>query len=350
MKVHSSVADALKGTFATIVAVTILVPVVASAKEGERSGREVFDTVCAACHATGQNGAPRIGDSKAWQTRAERGLTGLTKNALAGIRKMPPHGGNPGLTDMEIERAITYMVNASGGAWTEPITKASLPPERSGEQVVGRYCYACHETGVGGAPQIGARDAWIPRAQQGLDALTRSAINGHGGMPPRGGVANLTDVELRSAIGYMLNPRTMVASKAPARAQEVADPNHHVIGATDVYLGIVSAAALRAQHHGVDAESKMHGAIPKGRDEYHVTIALFDRTTKSPIVDARVEAHVIGRADQVKLLEPMVLNDTVTYGNYFRLPANDACTIALTIRVPGSPGPMQTQFQVVEAQ
>jgi cytochrome c5 len=247
---------------------------------------------------------------------------------------------------MEIERAITYMVNASGEHWAEPIAKTALPPERSGEQVVGLYCHACHEAGVGGAPRIGDRDAWIPRARQGLDALTRSAINGHGGMPPRGGVANLTDIELRSAIGYMLNPRTMIAKDAPASAPEVEDPNHRVIGATDVYLGIVSATALRAQHHDGDAESKMHGAIPKGRDYYHMTIALFDRKTKSPIVDARVEAHVIGRVDQVKLLEPMVLNDTVSYGNYFRLPANDACTIALTIRMPGAPGAIKTQFQV----
>lgn len=317
----------------------------ANAQDGDRSGREVVQSVCAACHATGLNGAPRIGDSKAWQKRAERGLTGLTKNALAGIRNMPPHGGNPGLTDIEIERAITYMVNASGGHWAEPIAKAALPPERTGVQTVDAYCRACHESGVGGAPRIGDRAAWIPRASQGLDPLTRSAINGHGGMPPRGGVANLTDRELRSAIGYMLNPANE-PSTVHANAEERDDPNHRVVGSTDIYFGVTSAESIRAQHHGGDAESMMHGGMRRGRDYYHMTIALFDRTTRTPIADAQVEARIVGRSEQATVLEPMVVNDTVSYGNYFRLAGSRPYTIALTIRVPGAPAPIATQFQV----
>ena len=70
--------------------------------------------------------------------RASQGLTGLTQNALKGIRQMPPHGGNPNLTDLEIERAITYMVNQSGGHWIEPIDRASPPVARGAEQVVQR--------------------------------------------------------------------------------------------------------------------------------------------------------------------------------------------------------------------
>ena len=65
--------------------------------------------------ALASRGAPKIGDKKAWTKRASQGLTSLTKSALQGIRQMPPHGGNPNLTDTEIERAITYMVNQSGG-------------------------------------------------------------------------------------------------------------------------------------------------------------------------------------------------------------------------------------------
>jgi cytochrome c5 len=55
---------------------------------------------------------------------------------------------------------------------------------------------------------IGDRAAWLPRMRQGVDSLVRSAINGHGGMPPRGGKADLTDAELRSAIVYMFNKGT----------------------------------------------------------------------------------------------------------------------------------------------
>jgi cytochrome c5 len=179
----------------------------------ERSGKEIVDDVCSACHASGAEGAPKIGDKKAWSKRASRGLASLTKNALQGIRKMPAHGSNPNLTDVEIQRAITYMVNRSGGHWTEPISTTGPVPERSGQQIVKEQCSKCHQTGKGGAPKIGDRSAWIPRLKPGLDVVVRSAINGHGGMPARGGMANLTDAELRSAIIYMFNYGTAPAQK-----------------------------------------------------------------------------------------------------------------------------------------
>ncbi len=181
----------------------------ADAQRVDRTGKEVVDTLCIACHGTGANGAPRIGDEKAWAARASQGLTGLTKNALTGIRKMPPHGGNPNLSDTEIERAITYMVNQSGGNWTEPISRTSKTADRTGAEIVRTQCSKCHQTGVGGAPKIGDRAAWIPRVKQGLDGVIRSAITGHGAMPPRGGMANLTDSEIRSAVIYMFNYGTV---------------------------------------------------------------------------------------------------------------------------------------------
>ena len=117
---------------------------------------------------------------------------------------MPPHGGRWELSDVEIKRAVTYMVNQSGGKWIEPVSKSSPAAERTGEQVVQMQCRKCHEAGAGGAPKIGDRDAWIPRLKTGLDNTVRSATKGHGGMPARGGLADLTDSELRNAIIYML--------------------------------------------------------------------------------------------------------------------------------------------------
>ena len=172
------------------------------------AARKSSTASCVACHGSGANGAPKIGDNKAWAKRAAQGLTGLTASALKGIRQMPPHGGNPNLTDTEIERAITYMVNQSGGHWTEPISRTTKAPERSGEQIVQARCVKCHETGEGGAPKIGDQAAWMPRVKQGLDVVVRSAIKGHGGMPARGGQADLTDPEMRSAVVYMFNKST----------------------------------------------------------------------------------------------------------------------------------------------
>ena len=117
------------------------------------------------------------------------------------------------LTAIEVERAITYMVNESGGKWTEPVSRTKATPPRSGREIVESQCVKCHGTGVGGAPKTGDREAWLPRAKPGFDTLVTSAIHGHGAMPPRGGMADLTDAEIRAAIVYMLN----VGTGAPTR-------------------------------------------------------------------------------------------------------------------------------------
>lgn len=317
----------------------------ASAQAGERSGKDVVQAVCIACHGTGANGAPKIGDQKAWAAREERGLTGLSTNALNGIRKMPPHGGNPALSNAEIERAITYMVNESGGHWAEPVSRSARVAERSGEQVVQGQCVKCHAQGLGGAPKIGDRAAWLPRAKDGFDVLVRSAINGHGGMPPRGGEANLTDAEVRAAIMYMFNP-TAATAKPVTTSAAPSNPNHQTVAGMDVYMGVTAAESLREMHPTPDQESRMHGGIPRGTGYYHVNISLYDATTKATIKDATVEVRindpVLG--EQVKKLEPMAVNDAVSYGNYFRMPGKYPYTITVTIHKPGVSRAIQTKF------
>lgn len=206
----------------------------ASAPKVDRTGKEIVAAVCGACHTSGALNAPKIGDQAAWAKLIAAGLPSITQNAIKGIRQMPARGGNPELSDIEIERAIVYMADQSGGKWIEPISKTAKTAERSGEQVVQAACASCHETGVGGAPKIGDRAAWIPRATRGYDIVVRSAIKGHGGMPARGGMADLTDAELRNAVTYMFNvgaaeakvpqaaapaaPATNAAAAAPVKA------------------------------------------------------------------------------------------------------------------------------------
>jgi cytochrome c5 len=183
-----------------------------TASGAERTGKQVVDAACIACHGKGVNGAPRIGDRQAWSALEARGLTALEKSALKGIRDMPAHGGNPSFSDVEIARAVTFMVNQSGGHWQEPVSRTALEPERTGAQIVKARCAECHATGKGGAPKVGVQADWIPRLRPGLDVVVRSAIKGHGAMPPRGGMADLTDTEVKNAIIYMMN-----ASSAHAR-------------------------------------------------------------------------------------------------------------------------------------
>ena len=113
------------------------------------------------------------------------------------------HAASAFASQVWVARGEKVMDGKSGGKWAEPVDKKALPAPRTGEQIVKAQCIKCHEAGKGGAPKIGDRDAWIPRLKEGLDNTVRSAINGHGGMPARGGMANLTDAEMRSAVIYL---------------------------------------------------------------------------------------------------------------------------------------------------
>jgi cytochrome c5 len=321
-------------------------PAESATQNVERSGKEIVAASCVACHGSGANGAPRIGDQKAWEKRAAQGLTGLTTNALKGIRQMPSHGGNTTLSDTEIERAITYMVNQSGGRWTEPISRTTRTADRTGEEVVQARCIKCHETGDGGAPKIGDRAAWIPRVKQGLDVVIRSAIKGHGGMPARGGQADLTDAEMRSAVVYMFNKGTAPPSGAAAAPAARSDSTHKVIAGTAIDLGVVSAESIRAQHPKPDAESAMHGGIPTAKGFYHVNISLRDVATNAEIKDAEIEvsvAHPV-TGSEAKKLEPMAIRNTLTYGNYFRMPGKEPYTITVQVRRPAVAQAIEAKF------
>ena len=94
-----------------------------NAPKVEKSGKEIVDAVCSACHATGALNAPKIGDKTAWAPHLGEGLGHLTQNAIKGVRQMPPRGGNPDLSDLEIERAVAFMANQSGANFKEPAAK-----------------------------------------------------------------------------------------------------------------------------------------------------------------------------------------------------------------------------------
>jgi cytochrome c5 len=91
-----------------------------NAPKVEKSGEEVYKQVCAACHATGALNAPKVGDKAAWAKLIKEGLEVLTADAIKGIRQMPPRGGNPELSDLEMRRTIVFMANESGANWKAP--------------------------------------------------------------------------------------------------------------------------------------------------------------------------------------------------------------------------------------
>ena len=187
-----------------------------------QGGEAVYKAACAACHAAGAAGAPKTGDAGAWSARLKQGFDTLVKHAVEGIRGMPAKGGNPDLDPIEVARAVAFMGNQSGGKFTEPAAPAAAAVAvagagsagPSGEQIVRQVCSSCHESGKGGAPRIGDRAAWAKRVANGVNAVTDSAIHGHAGMPARGGMASLTDPEMRAAVLYMFNAGGGAASPA----------------------------------------------------------------------------------------------------------------------------------------
>lgn len=83
---------------------------------GTRSAQDVYDNVCAGCHATGQLGAPVIGDKEAWAPRVKQGQAALTASAVLGKNKMPRRGGEI-LSEDEVAGAVVFLANAAGANW-----------------------------------------------------------------------------------------------------------------------------------------------------------------------------------------------------------------------------------------
>ena len=102
-----------------------------------RSGKEVYDTVCTTCHATGVAGAPKIDDKAAWEPRIATGFDALMATAINGKGAMPARGGNPSVTDAELKATIIYMAKEAGfdlGVAEDPV--ATEAPAKAEEKSV----------------------------------------------------------------------------------------------------------------------------------------------------------------------------------------------------------------------
>ncbi len=79
-----------------------------------RSGEDIYNASCMACHATGAAGAPKFGDSNDWGSRvANHGLEGVYEHAIVGFNGMPPKGLCMDCTDEELTETVDYMLENS---------------------------------------------------------------------------------------------------------------------------------------------------------------------------------------------------------------------------------------------
>ncbi len=83
----------------------------ASAAAAPRTGKEIYEKACTACHAAGVLGAPKTKDAADWQPRLDdKGFDTVWQNALNGINAMPPMGTCGDCSDDDIKIAIEYMI------------------------------------------------------------------------------------------------------------------------------------------------------------------------------------------------------------------------------------------------
>lgn len=205
----------------------------AGAPKGTLTGEQVFGQVCKTCHEAGIAGAHKLGDKAAWAKVIAQGEKLTFEHAQNGIRAMPARGGNPDLTDAEVQRAVVYMVNQAGASWnapavaaaataaapaaspapSAPATVAAAPvamaaaapaAKPDGKKTYDSVCMVCHAAGVAGAPKFGDKAQWAPRIATGVDALYASAIKGKNAMPAKGGNAALPDADVKAAVDYMV--------------------------------------------------------------------------------------------------------------------------------------------------
>lgn len=96
----------------------------ASAAAVLKTGEQVFQAQCSACHTSGAAGAPKVGDAAAWGPRLKTGYELLLTSALKGKNAMGAQGGGE-FSDVEIGRAVVYMANQSGAKFDEPKAPAA---------------------------------------------------------------------------------------------------------------------------------------------------------------------------------------------------------------------------------
>ncbi|NOL52307.1 c-type cytochrome [Pelistega suis] len=136
-------------------------------KKEPLSGEQVYKNICMSCHDAGLAGAPKKGDNGAWAPRIAQGEATVLKHAIEGLNGMPARGGNPNLSDLEVHRAVVFMVNASGGKFAEPAAEGEAKKDAAPAEAAPAQTAAPAETPAAApvaaetpvAPAAGAVDA-----------------------------------------------------------------------------------------------------------------------------------------------------------------------------------------------
>jgi cytochrome c5 len=152
----------------------------ATSARASMSGEQVFQAVCKTCHEAGIAGAPKAGDKSAWSAQIKKGYETLVQHALNGFQEpgkvMPPRGGNPDLSDAEVERAVVYMANRSGANFKEPAATTTTAAPATAAPVAQAPAAPSAATAVAAAAPSSTAAAPAAKAGAPLDLQSGQAL------------------------------------------------------------------------------------------------------------------------------------------------------------------------------
>lgn len=94
---------------------------------------------------------------------------------------------------------------------SQDTTKADQNKDDSGKKVAAadiydRYCVACHEQGMAGAPKLSNAAEWEKRIEErGFEGLVSNSWDGYRAMPAKGTCSDCSRDEIRATVEWMLN-------------------------------------------------------------------------------------------------------------------------------------------------
>ncbi len=132
------------------------------------------------------------------------------KNIGAGTRCMS-NCKDPGGQDGKTEATVAKIKYEMTDVVPPYATARDLPPEvedktiSRAEKMYDESCKLCHGTDKMGAPEVGDVDAWAAVREKGFDKVIYNAVNGVGGMPPKGGNEDLVPSDVTLIVEFMIN-------------------------------------------------------------------------------------------------------------------------------------------------
>ena len=79
-----------------------------------KPGQSTYNEACISCHNPGISGAPRLGDTDAWQARIAKGRQALVNSTINGLNSMPAKGMCWRCSNEDLGNAVDYILEQSG--------------------------------------------------------------------------------------------------------------------------------------------------------------------------------------------------------------------------------------------